>query len=168
MLDENEWTGVTSMQPYCALVFHQLELIVKSSSELISSIEGSDWEMRPTAGKFSIGELIGHLALICEADLYIADGAAESEMRSFYTVKMPHSKEQALIELARGFERLKTTYLPLDESQLQKIHTAYWGVSYNRFEWLLETLVHLTHHRGQLHSMIVHGLGKQPNVQLFE
>ena len=156
------------MQPYCAQVFHQLELLVNSSGELISSIEESDWEVRPTAGKFSVGELIGHLALICEADLRIAGGAGESEMRAFYSGKTPHSKQQALIELANGFERLKTAYLPLDESQLQKIHTAYWGVSYSRFEWLLETLVHLAHHRGQLHSMIVHGLGKQPNVQLFE
>ncbi len=156
------------MSPCCEQVFHQLELVVASTVELISSIEESDWEIRPTDGKFSIGELIGHLALICEADLRIANGASESEMSSFYGSKPLPSKEQAIIELMYGFERLKNVYLPLSEGQLQKMHTAYWGVSYSRFEWLLEMLVHLTHHRGQLHSMIVHSLGKDPKTALFE
>ncbi|MEZ0481664.1 DinB family protein [Planococcus sp. SSTMD024] len=156
------------MQAYCKQVLHQLELIVISTSELISSIEESDWEVRPTAGKFSVGELIGHIALICVADLRIANGASQAEMSAFYSSKTPISKEQALVELAHSFELLKNSYLPLDESQLQKIHTAYWGVSYSRFEWLLETLVHLTHHRGQLHSMTIHSLGKDPAIALFE
>lgn len=168
MLDENEQTGATRMQIYCEQVFHQLELIVTSTSELISTIEESVWEMRPTDGKFSIGELISHIALICEADLRIANGASETEMSAFYSSNTPKSKEQAITELAHSFEQLKNSYLPLDESQLQEIHTAYWGVSYSRFEWLLETLVHLTHHRGQLHSMIVHSLGKDPKIALFE
>lgn len=168
MLGENEWTGATRMQAYCKQVFHQLELIVTSTSELISSIEESEWKVRPTDGKFSIGELIGHIALICEADLRIADGASETEMSAFYNSRTPKSKEQAIVELAHSFEQLKTVYLPLDDDQLQKTHTAYWGVSYSRFEWLLETLVHLTHHRGQLHSLIVHSLGNDPKIALFE
>lgn len=156
------------MQAYCEQVFHQLELVVTSTSELISSIEESDWEVRPTEGKFSIGELVGHLALICDADLRIADGASETEMRAFYSSNTPRSKEQAVIQLAHSFKQLKTFYLPLTDSQLQKIHTAYWGVSYSRFEWLLEILVHLTHHRGQLHSMLVHHLNSNPKTGLFE
>lgn len=156
------------MQAYCEQVFHQLELIVTSTSELISSIEESDWRVRPTAGKFSIGELIGHIALICVADTRIANGASEAEMNEFYSSRTPHSKQQALIELGQSFEELKNNYLPLNENELQKIHTAYWGVSYSRFEWLLETLVHLTHHRGQLHSLTVHCLGTDPAIALFE
>ncbi|ANU20504.1 damage-inducible protein DinB [Planococcus plakortidis] len=156
------------MQAFCEQVFHQLELIVTSTSELISSIEESDWEMRPTAGRFSIGELAGHIALICEADTRIANGASEAEMKAFYSSRTPISKKQALIELAHSFEELKNNYLPLTESELRKIHIAYWGVSYSRFEWLLETLVHLTHHRGQLHAMLVHHAGKDPKIALFE
>ncbi|MGM0896409.1 MAG: DinB family protein [Bacillota bacterium] len=168
MLGENEWTGATRMQVYCEQVFHQLELIVTSTGELISSIEESDWEVRPTDGKFSVGELIGHIALICEADLRIANGAGETDMAAFYESQTPGSKEQAKAELTRSFNLLKDFYLPLNEQQLKEAHTAYWGVSYSRFGWLVETLAHLTHHRGQLHSMMVHGLGKDPKVMLFE
>lgn len=156
------------MQIYCGQVFHQLELIISSSGELISTIEESEWELRPTEGKFSIGELASHLALVCAADLYIANGATENDMRSFYESRMPTSKDQALAELGRSFDGLKSFYLPLNERQLLETHAAYWGVSYSRFEWLLETLVHLTHHRAQLHSMIVHCLKKEPNIALFE
>lgn len=156
------------MQFYCEQVFHQLELIVSSAGELISTIEESEWELRPTEGKFSLGELASHLALVCEADLYIANGADEHEMAAFYKSRMPASKDQAIAELNRSFDQLQHFYLSLDEEQLQKKHTAYWGVSYSRFEWLLETLVHLTHHRAQLHSMIVHCLKKELNIALFE
>lgn len=156
------------MQFYCEQVFHQLELIVSSAGELISTIEESEWELRPTEGKFSLSELASHLALVCAADLHIANGADEHEMTAFYKSRMPASKGQALTELAHSYDQLYRFYLSLDEEQLQKKHIAYWGVSYSRFEWLLETLVHLTHHRAQLHSLIVHYLNKEPNLALFE
>lgn len=168
MLDKIKSTGAKVMARYCDQVFHQLEIVAQSAGELISSIEESDWEVRPTDGKFSVGELIGHIAVLCEADLRIANGSSQKEMAAFYRSQTPTSTEQALLELKSSLEALKNFYLPLDEQQLHKEHSAYWGVSYSRFEWLLETLVHLTHHRAQLHAMAVHSLGKQPNIKLFE
>ncbi|MFP3423352.1 DinB family protein, partial [Bacillus sp. SIMBA_161] len=77
---------------------------------------------------------------VCAADLYIANGATENDMRSFYESRIPTSKDQALAELGRSFDGLKSFYLPLNERQLLETHAAYWGVNYSRFEWLLETL----------------------------
>ncbi|MBT2582802.1 DinB family protein [Planococcus sp. ISL-109] len=156
------------MNSYCTQVFHQLEIAVNSTAELISSIEESEWDARPTDGKFSVGELIGHIALICEADRRIADGSSESEMSAFYLASTPDTLEQAKTELFESFERLQAFYLLLNEQQLHELCTSYWGVTYSRYEWLLETLVHVIHHRGQLHAMLVHCLGKQPDVVLFE
>lgn len=156
------------MNRYCTQTFHQLEIAVQSAAELISSIEESEWDTRPTDGKFSIGELVGHLALICEADRRIADGATEKDMSAYYAAAAPSSLPQAKIELIHNFERLKAFYLPLTEAQLSEPCTSYWGVTYSRYEWLLETLVHVTHHRGQLHAMLVHCLGKQTDLALFE
>ena len=42
------------------------------------------------------------------------------------------------------------------------------GVTYSRYEWSLEIVAHLYHHRGQLHAMLVHCNGKDPKVPLFE
>lgn len=156
------------MNSYCRQAFHQLEITVQSAAELISSIEESEWNTRPTDGKFSIGELVGHLALICEADRRIADGATEKDMSAYYAAAAPSSLQQAKTELMHNFERLKAFYLSLTEAQLFEPCTSYWGVTYSRYEWLLETLVHVTHHRGQLHALLVHCLGKHTDVSLFE
>lgn len=156
------------MISYCTPVFHQMEIAVHSTLELISSIEERDWNVRPTDGKFSVGELAGHIALICEADRRIADGATETEMSAFYSTATHDSLQAAKTELLESFERLRSFYLPLTEQQLQEPCTSYWGVTYTRFEWLLETLVHMVHHRGQLHALLVHCLGAQPDAALFE
>ena len=156
------------MDSYCTQVFHQLKMAVHSTAQLISSIEESDWEVRPTDGKFSVGELVGHIALICEADRRIADGASETEMSAFYSASTPDTLQAAKTELIESFERLQSFYLLLNEQQLQELCTAYWGVTYSRYGWLLETLVHVVHHRGQLHAMLIYCLGKQLDVALFE
>ncbi|MFC4713412.1 DinB family protein [Planococcus dechangensis] len=156
------------MNSYNTQAFHQLEIAIQSVAELISSIEESEWDTRPTDGKFSIGELVGHIALICEADRRIADGASEKDMSAYYAAAAPVTLQQAKTELIRNFERLQAFYLPLTEEQLFEPCTSYWGVTYSRYEWLLETLVHVAHHRGQLHAMLVHCLGKQTDFALFE
>ncbi|MDX8367074.1 hypothetical protein SLH52_17980 [Cytobacillus sp. IB215665] len=46
--------------------------------------------------------------------------------------------------------------------------TSYWGVTYTRFDWLLEIVAHLYHHRGQLHATLVHYYKQDPNILLFE
>ncbi|WP_405171159.1 hypothetical protein MHI12_30025 [Paenibacillus sp. FSL H8-0280] len=54
------------------------------------------------------------------------------------------------------------------EDELLREMTAFWGGVHSRFEWLLDTKVHLYHNRGQLHAVLVHVLKQEPNVQLFE
>ena len=91
-----------------------------------------------------------------------------SDMSAHYAAAVPSSLQQAKTELIHNFERLKAFYLSLTEAQLSEPCTSYWGVTYSRYEWLLETLVHVTHHRGQLHALLVHCLGKHTDVSLFE
>ncbi|WP_234007866.1 hypothetical protein [Lysinibacillus sp. FJAT-14745] len=54
------------------------------------------------------------------------------------------------------------------EVDLQDKLTSHWGVTYSRYEWLLEILAHVYHHRGQLHAMLVHCCGIDQKVPLFE
>lgn len=42
------------------------------------------------------------------------------------------------------------------EEELHMEMTSYWGTTYSWYEWLIEITTHLYHHRGQLHSMLVH------------
>ena len=70
--------------------------------------------------------------------------------------------------LLSNFALLENRYLDYTEEELMQTTTSYWGVSYTRFEWLVEISSHLYHHRGQLHAMLIHCVGKDPNVALFE
>ncbi|MGQ4667830.1 hypothetical protein ACUIJN_18725 [Metabacillus halosaccharovorans] len=54
------------------------------------------------------------------------------------------------------------------EAELQQRITSFWGVTYTRYEWLLEILATLYHHRGQLHAVLVHYYGKDPRIPMFE
>jgi uncharacterized damage-inducible protein DinB len=146
---------------YLKNVFNQMEVAIKSVVAMVNLLEDTDLERRPTHRKFSIGELLEHLALICEADRLILQEATQMELEEFY-----HAISYNNLESIRN--GLLANYQTLSEQELFEKTTSYWGVSYSRYEWLLEILAHLYHHRGQLHAILVHYYGKNINVPLFE
>ena len=56
--------------------------------------------------------------------------------------------------MIQGYDLLSKTFLSYPNEQLAEIKTAYWGISYSRFEWLLEIVTHFYHHRGQVHILL--------------
>ena len=46
-----------------------------------------------------------------------------------------------------NFHSLKNNYMKLSDTELLSRTTSYWGVTYTRYEWLLEILAHVYHHR---------------------
>jgi uncharacterized damage-inducible protein DinB len=156
------------MNSYCRYVFHQIRVAVKSIVEVVDCLEENDLQQRPTTTKQSIGELLGHIATICRADYYIAEGANQKEMAAFYSSVSLDSKEEIKEELLNNYTFLQEQFMRFNEEQLHEEMTSYWGTTYSRYEWLLEIVTHLYHHRGQLHSMLIHGCGVDLKVQLFE
>ncbi|KKI91232.1 damage-inducible protein DinB [Bacillus sp. SA1-12] len=156
------------MNTYCQSVFNQMNVLIKTVLTIIDKIEESDLEKRPTENKHSIGELLKHIALICEADLFIADEKTSDEMNEYYSNKVIGSKDEMKEELISNYNLLKERYKAYTDKELFQKKTAYWGVTYTRYEWLLEILAHLSHHRGQLHAILVHSYKQDPNIHLFE
>lgn len=156
------------MNPFCKYALHQIEVAVTTIIKIIDKLEDQDLQKRPTAGKHSIGELLEHIAMICHADLLISEGSTQEEMNQFYSnmsLKNLHVIKEALIE---NYDIMAIRVSQYDESELLQEVTSYWGTAYTRYEWLLEIIAHLYHHRGQLHSMLVHCYGKDPGVMMFE
>lgn len=152
----------------CRSVLHQIEVAVKTIIEMIEKLEEDDLLIRPTANKHSIGELLEHIAVICEADWRISNMAAKHEMDHFYSKISYQSLDSIKEGLSSNFNALKHNYLKLSEGELRTKTTSYWGLSYTRYEWLLETLAHIYHHRGQFHAMLVHCCKKDPEILMFE
>jgi uncharacterized damage-inducible protein DinB len=151
-----------------ARVLNQIEVCVKTLIEMLDSINEPDLLNRPTVNKMSIGELCEHIAVICEGDWRISNQATKEAMVDFYSQVSLKNLPQIKDNMVKNFEALKKHYLLLPIETLHEKTTSYWGLTYTRYEWLLEILAHLYHHRGQLHAILVHCYQKDPGVLLFE
>ncbi|UFT99610.1 DinB family protein [Radiobacillus kanasensis] len=156
------------MNSFVHHALHQINIAVDTTSQMLDKLEEQDLKIRPTESKFSVGELAAHLSMICEADFQISNGASSEEMDTFYNRAEPTTIKDIKDTLLHSYDVLKKGYENLSESRLQEEVTSHWGVTYTRYEWLLEIIAHLYHHRGQLHAMLVHHLSKDPGIPLFE
>ncbi|WP_413363368.1 DinB family protein [Lysinibacillus sp. 3P01SB] len=156
------------MNVYCKGVIKQMDLAVDSIIKLIGTLSEEDLSIKPTEGKWSIGELLSHISVLCKADFLIGMGASEEELDRFYVEAEPEVNKTAIINaLMINYSYLKEGIALLEEEELLREITSFFGVTHSRYEWLLDTQAHLFHHRGQLHSMMIHVLKRKPNVQLF-
>ncbi|WP_226585491.1 DinB family protein [Halobacillus litoralis] len=156
------------MNMYCQSAFHQLEVVIASISEMVGQLSEEDLQLRPTEGKYSIGELLEHIAAIPAADGHITEGASKEEMQRFYETINMKTKQEILDKLFHHFSQLKAQFEHYTEEHLFTETTSWWGVTYTRYEWLIQIVAHMYHHRGQLQSTLVHSYKKDLEVILFE
>ncbi|MBE5104951.1 DinB family protein [Bacillus thuringiensis] len=146
---------------------HQLKVAVDTSIQILNQYTESDLKIKPIESKRSLFEMCTHLSLICHADLLILNGITEKELHTFYIEQTPETITQIQQMMIKGYDLLSKTFLSYSNEELAEIMTAYWGISYSRFEWLLEIVAHFYHHRGQIHSLLVDHI-KDPCIPLFE
>lgn len=155
------------MNPYLISLFHQLNIVVNSIVAITEHLNERELDVRPVEGRRSIRELLTHIALICKADLLILNEATLQEMDHYYNENSPQTLAEIREILVRNYTDLIEEFSKYSEKELHITKKSYWGVTYTRYEWLLEILCHLNHHRGQLHTLITQNL-KELNVALFE
>jgi len=156
------------MNSYCRYALHQIRVAIDSLVELVDCLEEHDLQLRPTAAKKSIGELLEHIATVCRADYYIANGSDQEKMATFYSTVSLTSKVEIKEALLSNYTFLYERFRGFNEEELHMEMTSYWGVTYSRYEWLVEITAHLYHHRGQLHAILVLYYEMDLNAQLFE
>lgn len=153
---------------YCKSTLHQIQVAVTSLIEIMDTLKDADLQKRPTLGKHSVGELLNHITTICSADMLISTGTSHEQMQYFYDRATYTSLSEMKVALMNNYYLLEQHYLKMTEDELFTESSSYWGVTYTKYEWLLEILAHLYHHRGQLHAILVHYYGLDPKVALFE
>ena len=89
-------------------------------------------------------------------------------MITYYSTVSLTSKIEIKEALLSNYTFMEERFMEFSKEELHEEMTSYWGTTYSRFEWLLEIVAHLYHHRGQLHSILVHCYGMDLKVQLFE
>ncbi|MDH4422293.1 MULTISPECIES: DinB family protein [Bacillus] len=146
---------------------HQLKVAVDTSIQMLNQYTESDLKIKPIESKRSLFEMCTHLALICHADLLILNGITEKELHTFYIEHTPKTIAHIQQTMLQGYELLSKTFLSYSDEELAEVKTAYWGISYSRFEWLLEIVAHFYHHRGQIHILLCEHV-KDLNIPLFQ
>ncbi|MED0932986.1 DinB family protein [Bacillus mobilis] len=146
---------------------HQLKVAVDTSIQMLNQYNEADLQIQPIHAKRSVFEMCTHLSLICHADLLILNGITEKQLHTFYKEQTPETITQLQQTMIQGYDLLSKTFLPYSNEQLAEMKTAYWGISYSRFEWLLEIVAHFYHHRGQIHILLCEHI-KEPNIPLFQ
>ncbi|OWA33490.1 hypothetical protein B9G55_22800 [Saccharibacillus sp. O16] len=155
------------MNPYLSSAFHQIRLAIDSVIEMLHALPEAEWNAKPVPGKRSYLELVSHLSLICKADLLILNGASLPEMEAYYENNKPQTLQELKENLTANYNELVKEFSGYSEDELFEVKESYWGVKYTRYEWLLEILGHLYHHRSQFHTYLSMDL-KEVKVQLFE
>src|SRR4051794_26547479 len=123
------------MNSYCKHALHQIMVAVNSIIELVDCLEENDLQQRPTATKYSIGELLEHIAKICRADYFIAEGANSEEMAAFYLSISLTTKKEIKEALLESYAFVQERFMQLNEEELHEEMTSYWGITYSRYEW---------------------------------
>lgn len=148
-------------------VFHQLDIAIRSIHHMMDQLPEEDLAKQPIPDKRSIQEMLSHLALICKADWLIMNEATQVQMDEFYRLHTPNTLEEMKQALTAHHAALIQAFSGFTLEQLLETKTSYWGVTYTRYEWLLEVLCHVVHHRGQLYTLLCEHV-KTPKVVLFE
>jgi uncharacterized damage-inducible protein DinB len=146
-----------------------MDMAIDSVVRLIDTLNEKDLNIKPTAEKWSIGELLIHMSVICKADFLIGLGASEEDLDRYYEETEPKADLKSItLTLKDNYAFFREHVAELDDAALMRKTTSFFGVVHSRYEWLLDTQAHFYHHRGQLHAMIVHILKREANVQQFE
>ncbi|MCW9129913.1 DinB family protein [Bacillus paramycoides] len=146
---------------------HQLKVAVDSFIHMLNQYNDNNLQITPIQSKRSLFEMCTHLSLICHADSLILNGIKEKELHTFYKEHTPKTITQMQQTLIQGYNLLSKTFLSYSNEELAEVMTAYWGISYSRFEWLLEIIAHFYHHRGQIHILLCEHI-HDPKISLFE
>ncbi|MDM5198287.1 DinB family protein [Fictibacillus enclensis] len=148
-------------------ILRQLEVANRSILNLIDSMEASDLDISLGENKRNVRELLTHISSIYKADVLIMNETGQKEIEKFYSGHDPQTSGQIKERLTSNFEYLKDSIRHYQEEDWLVVTTSWWGVSYSRYEWMLEILAHTYHHRGQLHTALSMN-GKDLAVPLFE
>ncbi|KFN03471.1 DinB family protein [Bacillus clarus] len=146
---------------------HQIKVAIDTFNALLNQLTELDLQRTPIPNKRSLFEMCTHLSLICHADLLILNGATHEDIHTFYIEHTPKTISHMQKMMIQGYNLLSNTFLSYSNDELAEVMTAHWGISYSRFEWLLEIIAHIYHHRGQIHILLAEHI-KDPCIPLFE
>ncbi|NMO95098.1 DinB family protein [Paenibacillus lemnae] len=140
------------------LLFEELELIVRTTSNLMTKIKAEDWEYRPAANMRSLEELAQHLAGVPSVDLEILHEKSEPDIRALEREinEAGRDADKLIGWLRRGTDDLKAYMESLSDEDFLNKQTKPFYLDHGpvQAKWLIEIVTHAQHHRAQLFNYL--------------
>ncbi|MCK6257432.1 DinB family protein [Fictibacillus sp. KIGAM418] len=139
------------------MLLEELELIARTSTNLIGKISPNHLDYRPKENMRSLHELVLHLVSVPSTDLLILQEKSEEEVRELEAeVAADNEPEQWIVRMKNGLHDVRSYMEQLpDEVFLQK-ETKPFYLDYGTVQakWLIEIVTHAQHHRAQLFNYL--------------
>ncbi|PLS17985.1 damage-inducible protein DinB [Bacillus sp. M6-12] len=155
------------MDIYLKSVFNQLEVANRTIISMIDLLRDDVLDIEICGNKRTFRQLLSHMAVIYKADWLIMNGASQEEMDKFYAANQPMDKDKLKEALLINFDYLTSKVKSQRQDDLDTVIASWWGAACPKYEWLLQIISHMYHHRAQLHTALVQK-GLDPKIQLFE
>jgi Uncharacterized protein conserved in bacteria len=140
------------------LLFEELELIVRTSSNLFAKIKVEHWAYRPAANMRSLLELAQHLAGVPSVDLLILKEASQEEVRQLETRIEADGEDSDKLAawMGSGMADLKRYMDSLSDEDFLRKKTKPFYLEHGlaQAKWLIEIVTHAQHHRGQMFNYL--------------
>ncbi|SFD75672.1 DinB family protein [Fictibacillus sp. FJAT-27399] len=139
------------------MLLEELELIVRTSTNLIGKISPNHLDYRPRENMRSLHELVLHLVSVPSTDLLILQEKSEEEVRELESeVASDHEPEQWIVRMKNGLQDVRSymEQMPDEEFLQKKTKPFYLDHGTVQAKWLIEIVTHAQHHRAQLFNYL--------------
>jgi uncharacterized damage-inducible protein DinB len=126
------------------------EKIRQRTLRVVRCVPSDKIEWRPAPGKFSIGDLIRHIAAI-ERYLYAENVKGKPSRYGGHGIEVANGYEAILKFLESTHQESMEIFASLTNEDLQKKCTNPDGTSITIWKWLRAMVEHEVHHRGQIY-----------------
>lgn len=143
---------MTAVQEMQYLLFEELELIVRTTTNLLAKVKPEDVEFRPQPNMRTLRELAEHLAAIPEVDLLILQEHTAEEVRVLEQRFAETEFAKLGAAMAEGLKPLRQYMNTLTEEDFLHKKTTPFYLEHGtaQAKWLIEIVTHAQHHRSQL------------------
>lgn len=149
-------------------ILRQLQYVEKTILSLFFKVDVHAWKIKKNDNIRSIFEICQHITTIPVADYLLSKSASHQEMEAFYKQHQLQKIEDMTSYFSQAMEQLYYQIIHMSFDEQYYATTSYWGVTYTKKEWILEILMHLTHHRAQLYFQLKEGGVPVSDIALFE
>lgn len=152
--------GQSGVQRMKAMLFEELENIVRTSRKLMERIQEEEWSYRPQQrdNMNTVQELVCHLAAIPSTDLMILQEHTEAEVVQLEDEFRALGADAGKLgeRMSAGLDSLRSYMEALPDEEFLSRRTTPFYIDHPtaQAKWLIEITTHLQHHRAQLFNYL--------------